>query len=124
MPEYRYSRDHIWVSLQDGKVRVGISELAQAELGEVTFIELPLVGMQVKKDMPVCAMDSLKSSSEVYAPVSGTIAEVNLRLREEAGLINRDPLGEGWLFVLEMESSSEYGALMSGEEYARYIEGI
>ena len=127
MPEYRYSRDHAWVTLEQGKARVGISDFAQAELGEITFVELPRVGKQVNKDMPVCAMDSLKSSSEVYAPLSGTVAEVNLRLPDQANLINQDPRGEGWLFVLDMPevgSSSEYDALMSEDEYRRYIEGV
>lgn len=124
MPEYRYSRDHAWVTMEQGKARVGISDFAQAELGEITFVELPPVGKQVNKDMPVCAMDSLKSSSEVYAPLSGTVAEVNLRLPDQANLINQDPRGEGWLFVLEAGSSSEYDALMSEDEYRRYIEGV
>jgi glycine cleavage system H protein len=69
-------------------------------------------------------MDSLKSSSEVYAPVGGTVAEVNLRLPEQANLINRDPLGEGWIFVLKIESTAEYETLMSEEEYLRYIAGV
>jgi glycine cleavage system H protein len=124
MAEYRYSRDHTWASLEQKTVRVGISDLAQAELGEITFVELPPVGKEVEKDTPVCAMDSLKSSSEVYAPVSGKVVEVNLRLPEQPGLINRDPKGNGWLFVLEIESLAEYEALMSEEEYLRYIEGI
>jgi glycine cleavage system H protein len=124
MAEYRYSRDHTWATLEAGKVRVGISDLAQAELGEITFVELPPVGRRVDKDMPACAMDSLKSSSEVYAPVSGTIVEVNTSLSGEAGLINQDPRGAGWLFVMEIDSDSEYRTLMSEEEYLRYIEGI
>ena len=124
MAEYRYSRDHTWATLAQNRVRVGISDLAQAELGEITFIELPAVGKQVEKDTPVCAMDSLKSSSEVYAPVSGKVVEVNLGLPEQPDLINRDPKGKGWLLVLEVDSVTEYEALMSEEEYLRYIEGI
>ena len=124
MAEYRYSRDHTWASLEQKKVRVGISDLAQAELGEITFVELPAVGKGVEKDTPVCAMDSLKSSSEVYSPVSGKVVEVNPLLPEQPDLINRDPKGKGWLFVLEIDSVSEYETLMSEEEYLRYIEGI
>lgn len=124
MPDYRYSRDHAWAILEQGRVRVGLSDLAQSELGEITFIELPAPGRRVEKDTPVCAMDSLKSSSEVYAPVGGTVAEVNLRLPEQANLINRDPLGEGWIFVLKIESTAEYETLMSEEEYLRYIAGV
>lgn len=124
MPDYRYSRDHAWAILEQGRVRVGLSDLAQSELGEITFIELPAPGRRVEKDTPVCAMDSLKSSSEVYAPVGGTVAEVNLRLPEQANLINRDPLGEGWIFVLKIDSTAEYETLMSEEEYLRYIAGV
>jgi glycine cleavage system H protein len=124
VPDYRYSRDHAWAILEQGRVRVGLSDLAQSELGEITFIELPAPGRRVEKDTPVCAMDSLKSSSEVYAPVGGTVAEVNLRLPEQANLINRDPLGEGWIFVLKIESTAEYETLMSEEEYLRYIAGV
>jgi glycine cleavage system H protein len=124
VPDYRYSRDHAWAILEQGRVRVGLSDLAQSELGEITFIELPAPGRRVEKDTPVCAMDSLKSSSEVYAPVGGTVAEVNLRLPEQANLINRDPLGEGWIFVLKIDSTAEYETLMSEEEYLRYIAGV
>ncbi len=124
MTEYLYSEDHEWVLRENDRVRVGISEFAQSELGEIAFVELPEVGMQVKRGEAVCSIDSLKSTSEIYAPVTGTVVQINESLSDEksCGLINTDPLGRGWLFVLEMSDPEQLGELLSGEAYERYLE--
>jgi glycine cleavage system H protein len=94
MNNYLYSKDHEWVLPQDRRAKVGISEFAQSELGDIAVVELPEVGRQVARGEAVCSIDSLKSTSEIYAPVSGTILEVNGRLTDEQAceIINSDPL--------------------------------
>ena len=124
MDNYLYSADHEWVLEQDGRAKVGISEFAQSELGDISFIELPQVGRQVNRGEAVCSIDSLKSTSEIYAPVSGTILEVNESLADEqaCAIINSDPLGQGWLFVIEMNDPKEIGELLARSEYEHYLE--
>lgn len=123
MPEIHYSRDHTWVREDGDRVRVGMSDFAQEELGEIAFVELPAEGRSVNRGEPVCSIDSLKSTSEIYAPISGTVAEVNRELatEEHCGLINSDPLGKGWLFALEPSDRGELGDLLSSSEYERYL---
>jgi glycine cleavage system H protein len=120
----RYTTDHAWARPEaDGTVRVGLSPFAQAELGDVAWIELPRVGARVARGEPACAIESLKSAGEVYAPVSGTVVAVNAALADEAGraAVNRDPLGTGWLFALRPEDPAELDGLMSAEAYARFV---
>ncbi|MEE9306425.1 MAG: glycine cleavage system protein GcvH [Spirochaetia bacterium] len=124
MDNYLYSKDHEWILQQDGRAKVGISEIAQSELGDISFVELPEVGRQVSRGEAVCSIDSLKSTSEIYAPVSGTILEVNEGLADEQActIINSDPLGQGWLFVLEMSDPKEIEELLTRSEYEHYLE--
>jgi glycine cleavage system H protein len=120
----RYTTDHAWARGDaDGTtVRVGLSGFAQAELGDIAWIELPPVGRHLARGEPACAIESLKSAGEVYAPVSGTVVAVNAALADEVGrlAINRDPLGEGWLFALAPDDPAELDALMSAEDYGRW----
>lgn len=124
MDNYLYSTDHEWVLQQDGRAKVGISEFAQSELGDISFVELPEVGRQVNRGEAVCSIDSLKSTSEIYAPVSGTILEVNNILADEqaCATINSDPLGQGWLFVIQMNDPKEIEELLTRSEYEHYLE--
>jgi glycine cleavage system H protein len=119
----RYSRDHAWARAEGPIVRVGLSPFAQAELGDVAWVALPIVGRHVCRGEPACSIESLKSAGEVYAPVSGTVAEVNAGLADERGgaLVNRDPLGAGWLFALRPDDPAEIETLMSAEEYGRWV---
>ncbi len=120
-----YSKDHTWIAVEGTRARVGISDFAQGELGEIAYVELPAVGRQVQRGEVACTVDSLKSSSEIYAPVTGTIVEVNAALSTEESyvLINRDPLGEGWLFAMEMNDPAELDLLIDEEQYASYVRG-
>jgi len=122
---YLYTKDHAWVLVEGTKARVGISDFAQKELGDIAYVELPAVGKKMLRGDVACTVDSLKSSSEIYAPVSGTVIEVNKSLSEEGGcgLINKDPLGEGWIFGLEMSDPSECTLLLSEKDYQSYIQG-
>ena len=123
MPELRYTKDHTWIREEGNTLRVGLSDFAQAELGEIAFVELPEAGRIVAQGDPVCSIDSLKSTSEIYAPLTGRVVEVNEQLRTEGGCarIDSDPLGDGWLFVLELERPEELAGLLSAEEYGRYL---
>lgn len=124
MAEYLYSKEHEWALREDDNVRVGISEFAQGELGEIAYVELPEAGKEIAKDDAVCSIDSLKSTSEIYSPVSGEIVEVNTILEDEeqCGLINKDPLGKGWIFVVRMRDPDELSSLMSLEEYESFTD--
>jgi glycine cleavage system H protein len=120
-----YTKDHTWVEAAGTRARVGISDFAQAELGDIAYVELPQRGARVLRGEVVCTVDSLKSSSEIYAPVSGVVADVNavLSSEENCTLVNRDPLGEGWLVVIEMQDQEELNLLLSEEAYASYTRG-
>ena len=123
MAEVRYTKDHTWIREEAGGFRVGLSDFAQGELGEIAFVELPETGREVAQGETVCSIDSLKSTSEIYAPISGTIVAVNRELESEehCGLVNSDPLGRGWLFAIEPRDRGELDTLLSPSEYERYL---
>jgi glycine cleavage system H protein len=104
-------------------VRVGLSAFALEELGDVAWVELPLVGRHVQRGEAACSIESLKSAGEVYAPVSGTVVEVNPLLADERGCstVNRDPLGDGWLFAVRPDDPAELDRLLPAEEYGRWV---
>lgn len=118
-----YSRDHHWAERTPAGVRVGLSEYAQKELGEITFVQLPEIGVQVARGDPVCAIDALKAASELYAPVGGTVVAVNERLRmpEACQLINDDAEGAGWIFEIAMTADEEFEDLLDTEDYLNLI---
>jgi glycine cleavage system H protein len=120
-----YTKDHTWVLTEGSRAKVGISDFAQRELGDIAYVELPAPGRRLERGEVACTVDSLKSSSEIYAPVSGTVAQVNavLASEESCALINKDPLGEGWLIVLEMNDPDELQNLLTEKEYEAYVQG-
>ena len=120
-----YTKDHTWVLPQGNRAKVGISDFAQEELGDIAYVELPAPGKRLERGEVACTVDSLKSSSEIYAPVSGTVAMVNgvLASEESCALINKDPLGQGWLIELEMSDPGELENLLTEKEYEAYIKG-
>jgi glycine cleavage system H protein len=120
-----YSKDHTWVLAEGTRARIGISDFAQKELGDIAYVELPAVGAAVSRGEVACTVDSLTSSSEIYTPVSGSIAEVNTALSSEetCRLVNDDPLGSGWLFAVEMSDPRELELLISEKEYEAYVGG-
>jgi glycine cleavage system H protein len=120
----RYSREHEWVLLENNDTGViGISDFAQNELGDVVYVEAPALGEKISKDDPFGAVESVKAVSDLYAPVSGTVTEVNDTLPETPELINDDPYGEGWIIKVAMSDPAELDDLMTAEEYTEYCEG-
>jgi len=125
MSELRYTEDHEWVRLDDdGLAVVGITEYAQEQLGEIVFIDLPEVGEEVERGAEAAVIESVKAASELFAPVSGTVAKVNETLNDEPALVNEDPLGGGWFVGIETGGGESLEALMTEGEYLRYVEGL
>jgi glycine cleavage system H protein len=121
--ELRYSTDHEWARVEDGKVRVGITDYAQDALGDVVFVDLPEAGAKVEQGQSCAEVESTKSVSEIYAPVSGLIAEVNADLADNPQRLNEDPYAEGWMFVIEPADESQLDGLLDAEGYRALIEG-
>ena len=123
MPGDLYSADHAWLRVEGSNGRVGISSFARKELGEIAFVELPEPGRTVRAGESVGVIDSLKSTSELYAPVSGTVVEVNRLVAGEKGasLVNEDPTGKGWLFLLAMSDPGDLASLMTEERYLAHV---
>ena len=119
--DLRYSSDHEWVRTDGPSVRVGITDYAQDALGDVVFVELPEVGATVAAGDSIAEVESTKSVSDIYAPVSGTIVEVNTELADTPERLNEDPYGEGWLFVIE--PSEDNGDLLDAAAYRSLIDG-
>ncbi len=118
----RYSKEHEWAKESDGRVVVGISDYAQEQLGDVVFVGLPEPGAEVQAGQPLGEVESTKSVSDVYSPVSGTVAEKNAEVEAEPELINSDPYGRGWLVAIEGEGL-DLDALLPAAEYKSLIEG-
>ena len=113
----RYSKDHEWALLEGGRVRVGITDYAQDALGDVVFVELPAVGAAVRATETLGSVESTKSVSEIYAPVDGTVVEVNLELNDSPNRLNDDPYGQGWICVIEPSGAAALEGLLSAAEY-------
>jgi glycine cleavage system H protein len=116
-----YTKEHEWIREEGDTAYVGITEFAQEQLGDITYIELPVEGREVKKDEDFCAIESVKAASDVYAPAGGVIVSVNSKLDEDPGLINRDPYGEGWICTIRITDKSELSSLMKSDEYKKHI---
>jgi len=117
----QYSEEHEWISVADGVATVGITDYAQDELGDIVFVELPVVGSVVSKAKPFGVVESVKAVSDVYAPVSGAVVEVNARLASNPEIINEDPYGEGWMARIKIADSGELAGLMTAARYAQFI---
>ncbi len=124
LPEdLRYSTDHEWVRAEGNRVRVGITDYAQDALGDVVFVDIPATGATVTATESFSEVESTKSVSEIYAPVSGTIVEVNGALADAPERLNQDPYGEGWLVVIEPDDPSQLDDLMDAAAYRALLEG-
>ena len=117
--DLRYSEEHEWVKLEDGKVRIGITHFAQSELGDIVFVELPQVGDEIKTDDPFGSVESVKTVSELYAPVSGKVIEVNADLEDSPEFVNESPYDKAWMVVVELSDASELDNLMTAEQYEK-----
>jgi glycine cleavage system H protein len=121
--DLRYSTDHEWARLEDGKVRIGITDYAQDTLGDVVFVQLPEVGARVEAGSTFGEVESTKSVSDVYAPVGGTVVEVNVDLADAPNRLNEDPYGEGWICVIEPDDHGALDALLDAEGYRKLVDG-
>ncbi len=119
--QYRYTKEHEWVDLEGTQAKIGITEHAQSELGDVVFVELPAIGTELKKGDNLGTVESVKAVSDIYAPLSGKVIEVNTKLESAPETINQDPHGEGWLAVLEVADSSEANSLLDAASYEKEI---
>jgi len=121
--DLRYSSDHEWVRIEGGRLRLGITDYAQDALGDVVYVEIPAVGTAVEANAKVSEVESTKSVSDIYAPVSGTIVEVNASLGDSPEALNDDPYGAGWICILEPDDPSAVADLLDVDSYRRLIEG-
>ncbi|CAM5214548.1 Glycine cleavage system H protein OS=Ureibacillus acetophenoni OX=614649 GN=gcvH PE=3 SV=1 [Ureibacillus acetophenoni] len=119
--DLRYSKEHEWVKLEDGKARIGITHFAQSELGDIVFVELPQVGDELQFNQPFGSVESVKTVSELYAPVSGKVIEVNSELEDSPELVNESPYEQAWMVVVEVTNASEVDELLTPEQYEELI---
>ena len=122
MSTLRFTRDHEWVRLDGDLAIVGITDYAQSQLGDVVYVELPEIGHRVEKGKEAAVVESVKAASEVYAPVSGEVAEINEMLTTEPATVNADPMGDGWFIKLRLDDPKELDSLMDEEGYKHFIE--
>ena len=117
----RYSKEHEWVATEEEVATIGITDYAQEQLGEIVYVELPAVGDKISKDDAFGVVESVKAVSDIYAPVSGTVVEVNQELPESPEMINEDPYGDGWLVKVKVSDGSELDDLLDHEEYEELV---
>lgn len=120
----RYSKDHEYIRVEGDIGIVGISDYAQAQLGDVVFVDLPAVGKAVKAGGEAAVVESVKAASEVYAPVSGEVVEVNTAVADNPGLVNEDSAGAGWFLKIRIADKGELDTLMSEAEYAEFLKSV
>jgi glycine cleavage system H protein len=119
--ELRYSEEHEWVHVEGDKVRIGITDFAQSELGDIVFVELPEVGTELTANEPFGSVESVKTVSELYAPVSGKVVEVNEELNDNPEYVNESPYEKAWMIVVEPKDMSEIDNLLTAEQYEEMI---
>jgi glycine cleavage system H protein len=122
MTALRFTRDHEWVRLDGDVAVIGITDYAQSQLGDVVYVELPEPGHRVEQGKEAAVVESVKAASEVYAPVSGEVAEVNDALAADPAKVNADPLGEGWFMKLRLDDPKQLDGLMEEAAYQRFVE--
>ena len=124
MSELKFTKEHEWVKINNGSAIIGISDFAQEQLGDIVSIELPKAGGIFKQGQTMAIIDSVKASSDIYAPISGEIAEVNEELIEKPEMINQSPYDLGWIAKIKPSDMEEFETLMTKEKYDRYISEI
>lgn len=120
--DIKYSHTHEWVRCEGDVATIGITDHAQSELGDITYLDLPEVGRVLQRDERFGEIESVKAVSELFAPVSGEVIEVNMGALDATEVINEDPYGGGWMVRVRLQNPSELDALMGAEEYARFID--
>ncbi|UFT98256.1 glycine cleavage system protein GcvH [Radiobacillus kanasensis] len=120
--DLRYSEEHEWLKIEDNKVRIGITDHAQSELGDIVFVELPEVGDEIEADAPFGSVESVKTVSELYAPIAGKIVEVNEELEDNPEFVNESPYENAWMIVIEASNIDDVEKLMTADQYKSMIE--
>jgi glycine cleavage system H protein len=119
--DYYYTKDHEWAQVDENIVTVGITEFAQDSLGEIVYVELPEEGTKVTQGEPFGVVESVKAMSDLVAPVSGTVIEINQSLTDDPSVLNDDPVNNGWMIRIEMDTEKELAALMRAPDYKKLI---
>ena len=119
--DLRYHQEHEWVRVSGSQATIGISHFAQDALGDIVFIDMPKVGAVVKAGQQIGEVESTKTTSTIYTPVSGTIAKINADLKDHPEVVNSDPYGKGWMVVIDLSSVSEVEKLMTAEQYEAFL---
>lgn len=120
--ELRYSKDHEWIKLEGDMAIIGITDFAQSQLTDIVFIELPEVGKKVEQHKQIAVIESVKSVSDVFSPMSGEVVEVNSKLSDNPEIINKDPYGEGWIAKIKINNKSELDSLLTADKYSKLIQ--
>jgi len=120
MSEMRFTKQHEWVRIEGDVATVGISNFAQEKLGDVVYVELPVIGKAVAQNAEVAVVESVKAASEVYAPLSGEVIEINAALADQPAMVNEDAEGAGWFFKIKIANPGELAALMDGAAYRQF----
>lgn len=121
---FHYTKDHEWLKAEGGVATVGITDFAQKQLGDVVYVELPEVGSSLESHQSLGVVESVKAVSDIYAPISGEVLEVNEALNDTPETLNEDPHGEGWIIKLKIKDPSQVEKLMSVSEYEKFLEGL
>jgi glycine cleavage system H protein len=119
--DLQYTREHEWARFEGGRVRVGITDFAQEQLGDVVFVELPKTGVRVTQHKTFGVVESVKAVSDLFAPVSGEVVEINGELAESPELVNQDPYGRGWMLLIAPNAAGEASGLLSAAEYEAFL---
>ena len=119
--ELLYAESHEWIKREGDNVRVGITDHAQSELTDVVYVELPKMDRQANAKEAIAVVESVKAASDIYAPLKGTVVEVNKALEADPGLINREPYGQGWIFILKLDNADDLKQLKDAEAYKKQI---
>jgi glycine cleavage system H protein len=122
--EYRYTKEHEWIAVEGQEARIGITDFAQHQLGDIIFVETPQPGTRLETHQSLGVVESVKSVSDVYSPVAGEVLSVNEELGQAPDLINKDPHGGGWIVRMKLADTKEVENLMSAADYEKYLEGL
>ena len=120
-PDFYYSKQHEWVQIKDDTATVGITHYAQEQLGDIVFVELPEVGREFQAGESLGTIESVKAVSDIYAPLSGTVAEVNAELEDKSELINEDPHGAGWIVKMSLSNKEELKQMIDKDQYQQFL---
>ena len=122
MNNIKFTKDHEWVLLVENIATIGITNHAQESLGDIVFVELPEINLQVTKGSEVSVVESVKAASDIYTPLDGKIISVNEKLNDDASIINKDPENEGWIFKIEINEKKQLDDLMNKDQYQKFLE--